>query len=145
MNTERPRVVLVNRCIVFDEDNNNILIVKRSDKDSHKPGEWEFPGGKLDEGQDLNKALEREVLEETGLFIIPTSRMAYIESEIITKGQYQGLPYVVIIGIGKKVGGKIKLSDEHDDYKWIDPDNIPDLDYRDHVKKSLASIESLKI
>jgi|AntAceMinimDraft_16_1070373.scaffolds.fasta_scaffold45629_2 8-oxo-dGTP diphosphatase len=145
MSNERPKVVLVNRCIIFNKNGDKILIIKRSERERHESAKWEFPGGKLDEGQDLNNALEREVLEETGLFIIPTSRMAYIESQIIASGPYQGLPYVVIVGIGKKVGGKIKLSEEHDDWKWVDPKNLPDLEYRDHVKKSLASIESLNI
>jgi len=145
MSNERPKVVLVNRCIIFNKNGDKILIIKRSEGERHESAKWEFPGGKLDEGQDLNNALEREVLEETGLFIIPTSRMAYIESQIIASGPYQGLPYVVIVGIGKKVGGKIKLSEEHDDWKWVDPKNLPDLEYRDHVKKSLASIESLNI
>ncbi len=145
MSNERPKVVLVNRCIIFNKNGDEILIIKRSEGERHESTKWEFPGGKLDEGQDLNNALEREVLEETGLFIIPTSRMAYIESQIIASGPYQGLPYVVIVGIGKKVGGKIKLSEEHDDWKWVDPKNLPDLEYRDHVKKSLASIESLNI
>ncbi len=145
MPSERPKIVLVNRCIVFDKEGKKILVIKRANQEWHESGKWEFPGGKLDEGQDLNNALEREVLEETGLFIIPTSRMTYIESQVIAKGPYQGLPYIVIVGIGKKVGGKIKLSKEHDKHKWVDPKNLPDLKYRGHVKKSLASIESLNI
>jgi len=141
MPSKRPKVVLVNRCIVFDKEKQKILIIKRSKNDHYAPEKWEFPGGKLDQGQDLSNALEREVLEETGLFVMPTSRMAYIESQIIAKGPYQGLPYIVIIGKGKRVGGKLKLSKEHDDHKWINPDNLPDLNYKDHVKKSLACIK----
>ena len=73
MSNERPKVVLVNRCIIFNKNEDKILIIKRSEREHHESGKWEFPGGKLDEGQDLNNALEREVLEETGLFIIPIS------------------------------------------------------------------------
>src|SRR6056297_15213 len=136
MPSKRPEVVLVNRCVVFDDEKKKILIIKRSKNDSYASEKWEFPGGKLDQGQNLSNALEREVLEEIGLFVIPTSRMVYIESQMILQGPYQGLPHIVIVGKGKRVGGKVKLSKEHEDYKWVDPNNLPNFEYKDHVKKS---------
>ena len=32
-------------------------------------GDWEFPGGQVEEGEDLITALQREVLEETGVTV----------------------------------------------------------------------------
>ena len=32
-------------------------------------GDWEFPGGQVEEGEDLVAALQREVLEETGITV----------------------------------------------------------------------------
>ena len=61
---ERPRVVLVNRCFVRDGE--KLLIIQRAKLDSMNAEKWEVPGGKLDEGQDLSHAQEREVMEETG-------------------------------------------------------------------------------
>ena len=36
---------------------------------SPRDGDWEFPGGQVEEGETIPYALEREVLEETGLII----------------------------------------------------------------------------
>ena len=134
--TTRPRVVLVNRCIVFNKAG-KFLLIKRSQDNYYASGMWEFPGGKLDEGQDLSQALEREVLEETGLFILPTTRIAFTESSIISVGKYKGLPYVVIVGIGKMIGGKFKLSDEHVDYKWVTTKEAYDMPIKDEIRKAL--------
>ncbi|MDA3629383.1 NUDIX domain-containing protein [Saccharopolyspora oryzae] len=52
---------------VVDVDG-RVLLVRRCATDS-RGGEWEFPGGKVDPGEDLSTALHREVIEETGLRI----------------------------------------------------------------------------
>jgi len=137
MKHDRPQVVLVNRCIVRNSSN-DILLVKRSVNDSYNPGKWEFPGGKLDIGQDLSNALEREVMEETGLLIEPESKLNFAESYIIgNEGQYMGFTYVALFGIAHSIGGKLKLSDEHDDYAWEDYDTALEYDLTIESRKAL--------
>lgn len=43
-----------------------ILVSRRSD-DAHQGGLWEFPGGKLEAGEDVAAALARELREEIGI------------------------------------------------------------------------------
>ncbi|MCJ7792514.1 MAG: NUDIX domain-containing protein [Candidatus Marinimicrobia bacterium] len=133
---KRPRVVLTNRAIVLDEKG-EILLIKRANTDSWRPGFWEFPGGKLDEGQDLSHALEREILEETGLVVIPINRVVYYESQISQMKKYRGLPYIVLIGLAKKIGGKIKLSEEHTESAWVTPQKALNCDLTSESKKAL--------
>ena len=36
---------------------------------SPRYGDWEFPGGRVEEGETIPHALEREVFEETGITV----------------------------------------------------------------------------
>lgn len=136
----RPRIVLTNRAIVFDKKG-KILIIKRSPSDTWRGGYWEFPGGKLDEGQDISNALEKEVFEETGLVVIPTNRIVYYESRITSYKKYRGLPYVVLIGLAKKIGGEVKLSEEHTNYAWVNVNEALNYKLTEESKKSLLVLQ----
>lgn len=43
------------------------VCITRRRQDSHQGGKWEFPGGKLDAGEDALAALKRELHEELGI------------------------------------------------------------------------------
>ena len=48
---------------VFRDDENRVLIAQRNIKKDHG-GFWEFPGGKIEEGESHEDALRREIWEE---------------------------------------------------------------------------------
>lgn len=62
MSTERPHSVSVAGVIV--DDAGRALLIKRRDN-----GKWEPPGGVLEREETIPDALQREVLEETGIKI----------------------------------------------------------------------------
>jgi 8-oxo-dGTP pyrophosphatase MutT (NUDIX family) len=124
------------------DDNGLLLAVQRAATDSHYPSLWECPGGKLDEGQDLSHAQEREVLEETGYLVEPVNPLVLVDSYVIGEGAYLGLPYVVLFSITRLVGGKLKLSEEHDDAKWLTYDDWLDLELTPEVRKASIRLRS---
>lgn len=54
------------KAIVHDLDQDTILLVRKS-SDSNYAGCWELPGGRMENGEDFDASLEREVHEETGV------------------------------------------------------------------------------
>lgn len=51
---------------VIRDGDGRILITQRA-KHAHQGGLWEFPGGKLEEGEPVQQALARELAEEVGI------------------------------------------------------------------------------
>lgn len=61
--TEPRRVVVVAAVV---ERSDKLLVTERL-PGTHLAGHWEFPGGKMEEGEDHRRCLEREMREELGV------------------------------------------------------------------------------
>jgi 8-oxo-dGTP diphosphatase len=60
-----PREITVVAAVIRDADG-RVLLTRRA-IDGHMGGLWEFPGGKIDEGEGPSDALIRELEEELGI------------------------------------------------------------------------------
>ncbi len=62
---------------VIYNKNNQILIAQRA-KGKHQAGKWEFPGGKVEQGESAQQALKRELDEELGIEILNAKTLVQI-------------------------------------------------------------------
>ncbi len=104
------------------DDSGRVLILKRSTSSKNNGGKWDFPGGKVDAGEDIDSALRREVREETGLSIELDSVLGCAESETGDKR----VAYLIMGGL--ILSGKVLLSNEHSDYAWVEPCTLEEAD-----------------
>jgi 8-oxo-dGTP diphosphatase len=107
--------------VIMKEDENGrkwILLIQRA-PDDHWPHHYEFPRGKCDKGpsEQLIPCVKREVKEETGLDIEVLSLIDTFQY-LADRGTRLSTCYNYLCKM-KDPNQKIKLSEEHQDYKWI--------------------------
>lgn len=96
-------------------DAGEILLLRRSKTDVRRPLQWDFPGGFVDEGEDILAAVLRETKEEAGLDL-KQAKLIYAMTEVAEKGGSG--TWVAFLG---RVKGQpaITISNEHDRYTWM--------------------------
>jgi mutator protein MutT len=117
--TKDPIVVVA----ALIEDDGRLLVCQRRRGDAFEL-KWEFPGGKVQAGEEPRKALERELREELG-----------VESEIgeeiyRTRHFYAQMdrPVELVFFPAKVDAGKVKnLAFEQ--MTWTEPEKLPALDF----------------
>lgn len=89
-----------------------VLMIK-----SPRYGDWEFPGGQVEESETLTHALEREVFEETGI-TVKVKSLVGVYSNTRT-------PSIVMLDfICEYVSGEPCTSNESSQVEWVDKDEV---------------------
>jgi len=98
-----------------------VLIIRESGKyrDGTHTGIFDLVGGRITPGQPFNKSLQREIREETSLRVKIGNPFFVSEWRPVVRGQQWQI--IGIFFLCKALNTKVKLSRDHDAYKWIDP------------------------
>jgi ADP-ribose pyrophosphatase YjhB (NUDIX family) len=115
-----------------------VLLVRRA----RSPGKgfYSFPGGRVEFGETLDKALHREVDEETALTIEIVGLSGW--REVVPSKSGHG-HYVILSFAARWTGGEPVLNDELDDFKWLAPDALGDLKLTDGLPDMLNAASRL--
>ena len=114
--------------VVCINDKQQILILRRSKTDKHRPLHWDLPGGHVDPSDNsLEDGAVRELQEEAGIEA-SIGDLIFIESRNLKKSTRHTF-------VTTKWTGKVKLKPnpktdiiEHDEYKWLTIDEIKSLE-----------------
>lgn len=99
--------------IVLDGSGRMLLVRRR-----HPPGEglWSIPGGRVEAGESDAEAVVREVLEETGLRVVP-GRLAGTAD----RPGPGGVVYEIRDYLAEVSGGTLAAGDDATDAGWVTP------------------------
>lgn len=97
--------------------NDKVLIGKRKSNNKNHAGKWEFPGGKVEDGESQWEAIKREFVEELNIEIHPFHQLRTVSNDSIYL-----TPFAV-----RLVSGKAQLI-EHDEVKFVDRDEFFTMD-----------------
>jgi 8-oxo-dGTP diphosphatase len=103
--------------------NDKILLVRRAR--SPAKGFYSLPGGRVEFGETLHAALHREVDEETALKIEIVGLAGWRE---VVPGISGGGHYLIMSFAARWTSGEPVLNDELDDFRWLAPDRLSDLE-----------------
>ena len=121
--------------IVLNNEN-KIFVGKRKDNPFDN---WQMPQGGVDKNEDYQKALKRELYEETSIKNIEILKEfdEWLEYElpkdllgVIWKGKFRGQKQKWFITRFKGNEDEININTEHPefiDWKWIEMDKLPDV------------------
>jgi len=99
-----------------EENKGKYLLIQRSENCMNFQGSWETPGGKIDDGESFDNALVREIWEETGLSVVFDGVAGAVDVDIPNKPD---LRIAVLYMKAHTDSDRIKISEEHQDHKWL--------------------------
>ena len=113
------------------EKDGKFLIMKRAPDAHAYPEQWDFPGGRLEHGEEPTEGLKREVKEETGLEI-EVIEPIFVFSE-------KSSDHYVYFTVFKcnYISGEVKLSNEYTEFKWATKEEILELGTENFLKAYL--------
>lgn len=122
----------------FIVEDGKILFIRRRANDSHNADMWDLPGGRIELGEDPRLGLIRETKEETSLdieLVLPLDVQHFTRQD--------GQMITLLFFLCKKTSGEIRLSEEHQEYKWLDLKN-PDEEIPHWLKPVMKNYEKIR-
>ena len=116
---------------IIENEHNEFLCALRSPEMSI-PNNWEFPGGKVEENEDIFSALKREISEELDCSI-------ETQKEIFNENTHDYETFIIhLISIKCKVVEGSPIPNEHSKLIWLKKENL------DSLKWAPADIPAVK-
>lgn len=107
------------KALIFNESG-QVLLLRRSDTDDSRPGEFDLPGGEVEFGEDFAQAVSRETLEETGIAILRNDfKLVYLGTSFSEKHN-KSVNRLLFKAVA--MNPVVVLSHEHSAFDWVSLD-----------------------
>jgi 8-oxo-dGTP diphosphatase len=121
-------------------EGDRVLVAQRSG--GPYDGCWEFPGGKVEPGEDDLAALVREIGEELGVAVVPQAFLGEVVLDGVVAG---GLPGASTLRVwwGRIAAGEELTAHEHAELRWLPADELDGLDWIPADRPLLPAVRAL--
>jgi 8-oxo-dGTP diphosphatase len=110
-----------------------LVLAARRVRPAGLAGGWEFPGGKVEPGEDGAAAVVRECREELGVDVRVGAFLAAAEDEVIRLALYAAV----------LARGEPQLHDDHDELRWLGRADLDSVGWLPIDRQLLPSVELL--
>jgi 8-oxo-dGTP diphosphatase len=117
---KKPNPKIVTAAVI--EKDGYILIAKRKQGKRHT-GNWEFPGGTLEEGETHEQCLRRELQEELAITVEIGDLICISEYSYTPDWTIRLLAYRTTV-----ISGNFSLND-HEEIRWVKPTDLANYDF----------------
>ena len=109
-------------CAVIRDEEGRFLVCQRPEGKAFA-GKWEFPGGKVERGEDSKAALKREIMEELACEIMINGSLPTVEHR---DAEYaiRLLPFMCTLS-----SSGVPVALEHSELQWVHADQCKQLDW----------------
>jgi ADP-ribose pyrophosphatase YjhB (NUDIX family) len=116
---------------VIKDEAGRLLLIRRG----HEPaaGLWSIPGGRIEPGESDASALVREVLEETGLTVVPGRLLGEVERPGLAGAVLDIRDYLAVV-----TGGELAAGDDAADARWAAPAELARMEARGALTSGLT-------
>ncbi|HML02870.1 MAG TPA: NUDIX hydrolase [Candidatus Bathyarchaeia archaeon] len=144
MRREYPSQPIVGIGAIIVQDG-KILLAKRGSEPGK--GKWSVPGGVVELGEKLEKAVVREVKEETNLDVEVVHLIDAVSNIVQDTNGKLHFHFVILDYLTKLKGGTLQSSSDILDTKWVNLEEADDYDitetFREFLKKNKNDLKKL--
>ena len=124
----------------FLQDDNKILILKRSDRVKSMKGLWAGVSGIIENNEiPINRA-KIEIWEETGIEEVQVVLLKSVQEMRVRSPQYKNHEWNIFPFLFQVDNPKIKLNWENSEYRWIDPAEITNYETVPSLENILSNL-----
>lgn len=120
------------KVLLQNREGKYLLIRRSGEKYQEVVHKWDIPGGRINPGATLSDNLAREVDEETGLQMTSEPRLIAAQDILPTPEKH-----VVRLTYLGEAEGELRLSDEHDGFRWVTMDELKTFENLDRYLRKL--------
>ncbi len=115
------------KTVVYHPKEDKILALRRPSNAHARPNCWDLPGGNVLFGESHLDSLLTEIAEETSLKVKDVRPV-----QVVTN--YEKDTYYLFIGYScRATSSKVKISDEHSEYRWVTTEEFLKLESADFL------------